>query len=430
MSDNHHIVSLGWGAILYNMQSAPAYFFILGKNPDVSLAEVCAVLRRQHVVWRPCFVSRQALGIVTQRQLDARGLMAVMGGVQKIGELREQTTVTACAEKLSAYFPQTSLKRYVGVSVYSARILSHHKEVEHVRKRVEKGLLAQKHEHGSMRVVTSREQQLSSVIVQKNKLLSERGVEVTLFVDEASVWLGTTVAVQPFASYGARDYARPGRDIRSGMLPPKLAQVLINLTGAKSHEVLWDPFCGSGTVVQEALLMGFTKLIGSDKRERAIEDTKKNLSWLEEHETIAGADVALYVLPIEDAKEHIHTHAPTVIATEPYLGPPLTGKETSRQVDDIRKSLTELYAKSFKIFEAVLPQGCVVSMVFPAWRVGDAITTIDIAHVIRNTAFQPQRLLNDALASFGFQHANGRLSVLYGREAQKVLRELWVFKKY
>lgn len=70
-----------------------------------------------------------------------------------------------------------------------------------------------------------------------------------------------------------RDYGRPARDARVGMLPPKLAQIMLNLSvkDEKSGTVL-DPFCGTGVLLQEAALAGFD-FIGSDIEPRMVEMT-------------------------------------------------------------------------------------------------------------------------------------------------------------
>jgi hypothetical protein len=44
------------------------------------------------------------------------------------------------------------------------------------------------------------------------------------------------MALQDFESYSKRDYGRPARDPRTGSLPPKLAQILINL--AEPNKIL------------------------------------------------------------------------------------------------------------------------------------------------------------------------------------------------
>ena len=61
--------------------------------------------------------------------------------------------------------------------------------------------------------------------------------------------------MQDFEQWGARDYGRPSRDAVRGMLPPKLARMMVNLEPwrtVNTHalgSVLWrgdDPIGGGG----------------------------------------------------------------------------------------------------------------------------------------------------------------------------------------
>ncbi len=58
-------------------------------------------------------------------------------------------------------------------------------------------------------------------------------------------------------------------------LKPKFAKLLVNLTGVKKGTIL-DPFCGGGSVLIEASLLGL-KAIGIDADLRAIKYSKTNL---------------------------------------------------------------------------------------------------------------------------------------------------------
>jgi len=71
------------------------------------------------------------------------------------------------------------------------------------------------------------------------------------------------------------------------MLPPKLAQMMINiaLTPTLSQREreknisIYDPFCGLGTILIEALNSGYSNVYGSDLNEKMVEATSKNISF-------------------------------------------------------------------------------------------------------------------------------------------------------
>ena len=133
--------------------------------------------------------------------------------------------------------------------------------------------------HGrSVRVVENKDAVLSTATSLHNGLSgkSERKVELIKLDDD---WY-KVIGVQDIDAYAKRDQARPARDAKVGMLPPKLAQILINLCGPlKPGAVVLDPFCGTGVVLQEALLMGY-RAYGTDISDRMVEYSEKNLDWL------------------------------------------------------------------------------------------------------------------------------------------------------
>ncbi len=70
---------------------------------------------------------------------------------------------------------------------------------------------------------------------------------------------------------------------RQGDVPaashPPLAACLAWLAGQGEHEVVWDPFCGSGLeLVERALLGGVDRVIGSDLSEAALEVAERNFA--------------------------------------------------------------------------------------------------------------------------------------------------------
>lgn len=79
--------------------------------------------------------------------------------------------------------------------------------------------------------------------------------------------MSRTIHIQDIDAYAERDLGK-SRDMVVGMLPPKLAQTMINLAIGSSliddkiH--IYDPFCGLGTVPIESLYMGISQIYASD----------------------------------------------------------------------------------------------------------------------------------------------------------------------
>ena len=134
----------------------------------------------------------------------------------------------------------------------------------------------------SVRLIPNKELELNSAQVLHNHLTGIMGWELIFIRDGQQTLVAQTVKVQDINAYSYRDRERPKRDARVGMLPPKLAQVIVNLASGmqenderrtenrgtdicdsssftvhNSSFTVLDPFCGTGVIMQEAGLMGF-----------------------------------------------------------------------------------------------------------------------------------------------------------------------------
>lgn len=134
-----------------------------------------------------------------------------------------------------------------------------------------------------------------------------------------SFYLGRTITQQTIRDYAKRDYDKPARSMQRGMLPPKLAQIMINGAGIQSSEALWDPFCGTGTVLIEAALMHIPS-IGSDNELSAIRETQENMAGILDFSNQKYIQhlwqqniMHTWTLPCDDHN--------LVIVAEGYLGP-------------------------------------------------------------------------------------------------------------
>ncbi len=196
--------------------------------------------------------------------------------------------------------------------------------------------------------------------------------------NENKIFWGRTLAVQEFEDYSRRDFDRPQRDSRSGMIPPKLAKIMINLARAeldyksKNNITLLDPFCGSGTILQEAAILGVDKLIGGDLSKKAAEDSRQNLKWLEEYKKLkTDLEISIFNSDVRKISELISESSVDLIVTEPYLGPPLTGKESENRINQIVQELSKLYLSAFEEFKKILKKSGCVCMVWPVFYVNN-----------------------------------------------------------
>ena len=390
------------------------YFFILGNNPALSLAEVLAVIKPKSYI----LISEEFLVTETSADLNPLNLITVLGGTIKIGLIKEELAISSYKNKIEESILQiirdrqkevASGKFNFGFSNYS------NLDLGHLGLKIKKDLSSLKI---NTRFVVSREKTLSSVIVEQNKLL-RKGVEIVFARYEDYVILGETMAVQPFKSLSYRDFSRPARDDKSGMLPPKLAKIMINLAEADKDGLLVDPFCGSGTILSEAILMGYNNLYGLDLSSKAIDDSFKNINWIKEQYQIEPVSIKFKVKNVLDLSKFIKVNSVSAFISEPYLGP----QREKIEFKSVIKEIEYLYTKALVQMYQVLEKGGRVVMVWPVFY-GNKFVNPNIGE-FKKISILPDNLKNEEIK----KRINQRGNIVYGRAGQKVFREVIVLEK-
>ncbi len=366
--------------------------FILGHQPELSRAELAAVLPAAfHAVGPSVLVGTWGLS-------DVAGLLARLGGTVKIGELIAPVfTPETVADQLTRGRPAGKRARF-GISWYAKTPRPRQLAAGLAVKR----LLRQR--GVSARLVTAKTAVLPAAAVNRH------GAIEFLVLPDGS--LARTLAVQDVDDFTRRDVGRPHRDLRSGTLPPKLARIMVNLARIPPGGSLLDPFCGSGTILTEAALAGVQTVAGADISPAAVEQSRRNLEWLQRHYPSVAA-VAWSVRP-SDARALPSTMAGQkfdAVVSEPYLGPPRHGRETLHQLRAVVTELAALYRDAFAAFSPLLkPAGRVVFMT-PVLVHGRQALAVPLAAAVQRLGFMP---------------AGGPWG--YARPNQWVRREIWVWK--
>lgn len=278
----------------------------------------------------------------------------------------------------------------------------------------------------SVRVITSNEPEISSATAHHNQLGEKAGCfEIFLIDREIYLSLGT----QNITAYTERDQARPARDAKVGMLPPKLAQILINLCGKlpEGARVL-DPFCGTGVVLQEAAIMGYVPY-GTDLNERMVEYSKKNLSWLFNERNrkrfkilpglIQKKDQILNAISVGDATSFTWEGEIDAVAFEGYLGAPMSKPPVDIKFKTEKAKCREIAMGFLKNITPQIKSGTPVVMALPAWlRENGKYAGLNILDEIQEMGYNFEK----------FQDLS-QSDLLYYREGQIVAREIIVIRK-
>ena len=391
------------------------YVAIAGRQPLISLAEIQALYDK---------TARLVGKKLVFFEIDEDGEENIspdinrLGGSLKLGRFFD-TDFSKLAKFLATAHPEGKIT--LGISDFSKQKksgLAKQKSMELKRNLARMGR--------SARVITSNEPEISSATAHHNQLGEKAGCfEIFLIDREIYLSLGT----QNITAYTERDQARPARDAKVGMLPPKLAQILINLCGKLPEEArVLDPFCGTGVVLQEAAIMGYVPY-GTDLNERMVEYSKKNLSWLFNErnqkrfkilpDLILKKDQILEAISVGDATNFTWEGEIDAVAFEGYLGAPMSKPPVDIKFKTEKAKCREIAIGFLKNITPQIKSGTPVVMALPAWlRENGKYVGLNILDEIQEMGYNFEK----------FQDLS-QSDLLYYREGQIVAREIIVIRK-
>jgi len=385
------------------------YCFHLGREQDLSELELRAV-------FGPNIKRHGDMALLDHEPFaNAKTVLDGLGGCIKLSEVwaeseTQEAMVKGMADRLIELLPEG--KMIFGLSVFP--------QDERFLKNILKKIKLELREHGRNGRFLNQMGNLTSAVIEKGGLLRTM-TDFNILKVEGKILISQTLAVQDFAGYSLRDYEKPVRLAKQGMLPPKLAQMMINLAGLATKEInfggktLYDPFCGSGTILGEAILKGMN-VIGSDRDPIAMDAAQKNLNWFKQTPFFAekGAADRNVDLFIADATELTKKDLPTppdLVVSETYLGPPMHMSMPEADIFKTHSKLLGLYEHMLRTLHPLLKPGTPLVFAFP------------IHYTYKNTF--PINGLKAMIGTCGYtvHHA-----VRYHRQDQAVGREIFVLE--
>lgn len=398
------------------------YGFLLGSSPQLAKDEIIGVLNRWQIRWQEVSLSEEVFCLSLEAELP-KALFFELGGAIRLLKIERtfplsnttsfyQELLPAILESIagnvevrvppSGRLPKVNFA--ISATPYSLpkrELIGLAKEVKARLKR--RGL---KSRFLSPKTGTA----LNAKVLDRYALLEE-GEELFLFRGKKVFVLAKTLAVQNIDEWARRDVGKPSRDLKKGLLPPKLARMMVNLAVdfPSSQKVrILDPFCGSGSVLIEALLLGF-EAVGLDVDQSQVDASLKNLAYIEENfgrlpsYRVYCAD-ALKLSQLSD----LQPRSFTAVVSEVYLGPPL---KTEPAVGKQKKWASELghrYLHFLKESKAVLKEGAKLVLAVPRW-----------------SEFGAGEKILDEISPLGYSLLK---SYIYHRVGQFVSREVLVLK--
>jgi tRNA G10 N-methylase Trm11 len=412
---------------------------ILGRQPALGMGELESLYGSDDVRW---FSDQSAIIATSSFSIDH------LGGTQKAGRMVAQLS-QGDWRRASVKIVQTYLKEWggfegkltLGISAYGFDVSP--REVQKTGIILKQKL---KTSGVSLRLIPNDEPAISSAASHHNKLGLANNKKELIVVRSRSgkIIIAESIGAQNITAYALRDQKRPKRDAFVGMLPPKLAQIMINLTDSSEssrsadlssadltplehqrttreaeetvgrngdRKTLLDPFCGTGVLLQEAALMGY-RVYGTDLADKMIDFSQANLDWLADSHHIQ-VDSTLHQGDAMDTKWQAPIDA---VACESYLGQPFSAPPSPSKLEQVRGNCDHIISGFLKNIAGQIASGTPLCVGVPAWR----STNGDFTHLP----------LIGQLDHLGFERHEFKNikneDLLYYREDQVVARELLV----
>ena len=390
------------------------HFLFFGNHPRISLAEYRSIRTSLEA---PTLIGHAAL--TNDPAWDGDALMRQLGGTIKLGDIIQEIPVERCTA--DALKKIVLADRRADQVVFGMTIIGGTTKMQKDFGRFPiqlKHLL--KDEDIRSRWVTGQDSnELSPAAVSKLKLTSE-GYDFVLVIHKGIVSIGLTSHVQDADAWSERDYGRPERDDFAGMLPPKLARMMVNIAGVQDGDTVLDPFCGNGTILMEtALATRAKKIIGSDLIEKQTESTKKNTEWLIREGIIKPSKLEQFDIFHADATKIAQSLEPqsiNCVITEGTLGPPLRGSESQETINANRNEINDLWIKTLRNLLPALKPGARLVIVWPSFKTDAGIARVQLDEEAEELGY---RVLNPLE---GWEEKNNPL--IYHRQGQRVARRI------
>lgn len=383
------------------------YITVLGRQPALGIAELEQLYGAANVRW-----FSDTTATVASDNFDFNRL----GGSLKAGEVVVERSGNW--RDISAWMVKEYTTRWkahegkitLGISAYGLTVTS--RDVQKTGITLKQSL---KRQGVSLRLVPNAEPALNTAASHHNKLgLSANHIEL-LIVRGASgkIIVAESVGAQNITALASRDQARPKTDSFVGMLPPKLARIMVNLTGRAAGRIL-DPFCGTGVLLQEAALLGFD-VYGTDLSEKMIRYSKENLDWI----TAKYGLKTSVTLTEGNAMEFSWEKPIAAVATETYLGQPFSAPPSPAKLTEVRGNCNHIISEFLKNIAPQLTSGTPLVVAVPAWNDGTGnFTHLPLVSSLEKLGYRRTLLT----------HARPE-QLLYYREGQVVARELLLLEK-
>ncbi|MHA2395729.1 MAG: TRM11 family SAM-dependent methyltransferase, partial [Candidatus Thorarchaeota archaeon] len=232
--------------------------------------------------------------------------------------------------------------------------------------------------------------------IAKNSLLTPPNAEILAIFSEEKLYIARTRIVYDSMLQQYRDESRPfvSAEISTS---PKICRTLLTLAGARPGDTVLDPFCGTGTLLMEAAMLGM-KCIGVDIDGDQVQGARSNLKWLAKD----MGEKLDYDIVKGDSRELTSVVKKQVdaVAFEPILGPIYKKPPLREEAEKTIKELTTLYRQALTEISSILRPDGRVAMTIPVINSEGEPISVKFRDLTRGTGLALYRMLpSDSIKS-------------------------------
>lgn len=384
------------------------YVFVLGRNPLLSAAEIFSRFEREGAGILSYEMKRNGMIVDAEKAVDIFLIMKELGGTIAAGKVLFSGSAEEVFKKISSeaiYAGREIKMTYSLINFADAGI--ERRVLEAMKENFKKeGLKARfKGVGGTIKM------QGGSIASGSPSKIMLRDMNYFVFDGNSGISFGILESCADAKESEKRDIGKPERREELA-ISPRLAKILINLSGAKKGGIVLDPFCGIGVILQEALLMGINA-VGVEIDASAAKNAKKNIEWLKKNYSVSAE---CEVINADSRKARLRKNIDG-IATEPALGKLLKRVPSREEAQEMAKGFESLIAKVLENVKKYLKKGGKIAFTSPLIKTNAEKVGCDIGRIASSAGLKVYEIAGLKEAAFPIREF---------REGQIVGREIWV----
>ncbi len=337
--------------------------FFFGRDPKLSLAEALFFFKETGIAFSIVEKAEKLAVFEFEKAIDAKATIKLLGGTTKIATvLFELENLSPLGKKLeeSGFFFSMPNKIF-----FHAKALTENGEDDALMRETLSSCFKEQKIKAMFKHPKPFEERAQETMgpseLKRWKLLDE-GFELLLLQSGKTFLVCKTVAATDIDGLKKRDLGRPAQKPKHE-ISLRLARILLNLAGAIKEKTVLDPFCGTGTILQEALLNG-ANAIGIELAPETAAMAEKNLEWFSRTHKTTGI---WRVLNADSTKLScvLKKREFDCVATEPFMGPLVNPVLPEQIVKKTVFELEQLYSAVFSELQKLMEKRQRVVFILP-----------------------------------------------------------------